>query len=691
LARLADYLPSIDDESLYGNTPSRQRNRNMQGKTSTPIMSTPIKRDLVPKSTTITSTRKRRVLRGQDPMADNPLFQPWSAQDTNGIQARSQTAMRESPAKLGLVTEFEQDSPPATTRATRVKAHGLNLLALGDEHCSELLALTSLPPSAGMRRMNGGIDSGSSKTRASNNYPDQAISQILSSSSDKHCFDEILLQRSVEKGHSSKTSVTSLVAGDLSNDSDLYTHDAGSLLSLSSESTFRTPLPDLYKSTYTSSDKDHSSMSIYSQEATQNGFNGPLKPLDRNISSPNKTFTKLDHKSAPTGNWPIGGSTPSYHDDEDILNLFEKMSINSRENFTRGSSDHLHNNSDASKPPNSPPKTMTQPSNKHSTPLKPHQTGVDFFRGQAMVDDQKHEGSHRKQNKSALSSELPREDKKKAQKKAFETVRQALAEDFLSELDLRVTDGQIAKLCDSTDGVKIVWTKSLQTTAGRANWRRETVRTEQADGSVAAETHKHHASIELADKVIDDENRLLNVLAHEFCHLTTFMISGVKTNPHGKEFKAWASKCSQIFGYRGVNVTTKHSYDIDFKYRWECTQCGMEYKRHSKSINTEHHRCGTCKGELNQTKPAPRANTKNSGGTSGQSEYQLFVKEQMKLVKQTNPGVSQRDVMGIVAGKWADLKIKRAQAPKQEDTILSIETDEAETTIKSLVDLTLRD
>ena len=35
------------------------------------------------------------------------------------------------------------------------------------------------------------------------------------------------------------------------------------------------------------------------------------------------------------------------------------------------------------------------------------------------------------------------------------------------------------------------------------------------------------------------QERLLNVVAHEYCHLANFMISGIKDNPHGKEFKAW--------------------------------------------------------------------------------------------------------------------------------------------------------
>merc|ERR1712000_117810 len=99
------------------------------------------------------------------------------------------------------------------------------------------------------------------------------------------------------------------------------------------------------------------------------------------------------------------------------------------------------------------------------------------------------------------------------------------------------------------------------------------------------------------------------------------MITGMTSNPHGKEFKVWASKCSQAFAARGVNVTTKHSYEIDFKYVWECTACGIEVKRHSKSVDPKKHRCGSCKSTLKQTKRTPR-------GSGKPSEYQLFVKEQ---------------------------------------------------------------
>jgi len=114
----------------------------------------------------------------------------------------------------------------------------------------------------------------------------------------------------------------------------------------------------------------------------------------------------------------------------------------------------------------------------------------------------------------------------------------------------------------------------------------------------------------------------------------------------GKEFKEWAAKVSRAFSYRGIKVTTKHSYDIDFKYIWECNECGCEFKRHSKSIDPSRHRCGSCKeGKLQQTKPRPRA-----GATSA---YQDFVKEQVAIVRREYPASPQKDILKIIAGRWS--------------------------------------
>jgi germ cell nuclear acidic protein len=322
-------------------------------------------------------------------------------------------------------------------------------------------------------------------------------------------------------------------------------------------------------------------------------------------------------------------------------------------------------------------KGLVSPKKLPRIPSTPHHPSSDLFWSREFVDDWNDEHSPKKQlfpdatkNKSPAK---PLTSPKKAAagvaaakrdaKKAFEQTKHSIAQRFLLELDTEITQGRLSELAESTGGIKINWSNKLNTTAGRANWKRETIRTKNADGTEASVRHRHHASIELAEKVIDDEHRLLNVVAHEFCHLANFMVSGVTGNPHGKEFKSWAARCSLAFGSRGIEVTTKHSYDIDFKYVWECSACAMEYKRHSKSINPERHRCGGCKGVLKQTKPTPRAGA-GAGGKSNPSEYQKFMKEQMKLLKAEDPSSPQKDIMRRVADRWAAQGKKAAPAAK---------------------------
>lgn len=334
-------------------------------------------------------------------------------------------------------------------------------------------------------------------------------------------------------------------------------------------------------------------------------------------------------------------------------------------------------------PPASPQKRtgLISPKKFPRIPQTPHRPSTDTFWSQHIVNQWNDEfftrDFHKAQtivieddksrdylpSKSSRNSPKKRSGVKLGTKKAFEQRKQEIAECFLVELDKTITTGKISEMAASTGGVSIIWNKKLNTTAGRANWRREALKpATQAAGGNPNERYKHYASIELAEKVIDDEVRLLNVIAHEFCHLANFMVSGVKNNPHGKEFKAWAEKCTLLFGHRGIEVSTKHSYVIDYKYAWECTNCGTKFERHSRSIDPARHQCSLCKSKLIQTKPVPRADgTKN--------EYQIFVKENMKRIKQENPGSPQKDIMGMVGKQYREFKASKvagadAETPK---------------------------
>lgn len=197
----------------------------------------------------------------------------------------------------------------------------------------------------------------------------------------------------------------------------------------------------------------------------------------------------------------------------------------------------------------------------------------------------------------------------RAKREAFNLKKQSLARDFFETLDNAVTGGKVQELSKDTGGLKIVWSKTLSTTAGRCLWRSQI--TKLGSEPKTSRELLHHATIELAEKIIDCEDRLLRTFAHEYCHLTNYMISNVHDQPHGSSFQQWARKCEEamkdhpLYGGKVV-ITTKHSYNIDFKYVWKCMNCSVEYGRHSKSIKPETARCGPCGGKLEQIKPPPR-------------------------------------------------------------------------------------
>ncbi|KAI4260520.1 MAG: hypothetical protein LQ352_000216 [Teloschistes flavicans] len=314
-------------------------------------------------------------------------------------------------------------------------------------------------------------------------------------------------------------------------------------------------------------------------------------------------------------------------------------------------------------PSRSPSKSkLVSPTKRARIPPSPHRPSIDAFWSQEVVNNWNDQHSPKKTPKSSYGRKIftqneddpaylspcegrkspskspVKPDKQDAEKrKAFNEKKHQVAALFLDELDRTIMDGQIAKLAESTGGVHLVWSKKLQSTAGRANWRREAVRSKDADGAISSTRYRHHASIELAEKVIDDEDRLINVIAHEYCHLLNFMVSNVKDNPHGKEFKTWARKCSTAFAHRGVNVTTKHTYEISY----------------NKSVDPTRHSCGKCKGKLLQIKPIPR------GEGKGISEYQQFVKEHFAKVKKEKPKMSMGEVMAVLGREFREKKEKQ--------------------------------
>lgn len=85
--------------------------------------------------------------------------------------------------------------------------------------------------------------------------------------------------------------------------------------------------------------------------------------------------------------------------------------------------------------------------------------------------------------------------------------RDALCRELIVELDERVFEKALP------DDLELIWSKRLNTTAGRARWKRI-----RLSSSVTGEAEwRHDAKVELSTKVLDSEEKLRNTLAHELC------------------------------------------------------------------------------------------------------------------------------------------------------------------------------
>lgn len=154
--------------------------------------------------------------------------------------------------------------------------------------------------------------------------------------------------------------------------------------------------------------------------------------------------------------------------------------------------------------------------------------------------------------------------------------RQGCVREVFPEFNRIAFDGALP------DDLQIAWSNTLRKTAGLTYTRRV--------GSART------ARVELSSKVCDTCNRTAATLLHELCHVAAWLVDGVHKPPHGRVFKMWAARVSRF--YPQFEVTTTHSYSIRYKYTYECMSCKTAYGRHSKSIDVDAQRCGSCEGIL---------------------------------------------------------------------------------------------
>lgn len=97
--------------------------------------------------------------------------------------------------------------------------------------------------------------------------------------------------------------------------------------------------------------------------------------------------------------------------------------------------------------------------------------------------------------------------------------------------------------------------------------------------------------------MIDEEFRLKSTLLHEMCHAAAWIIDDTSKPAHGTVFKKWAKRG---MAKTDVVVTTRHSYEISYKFAWACVNsfCGAVIKRQSRSVDPSKQVCAACKGKL---------------------------------------------------------------------------------------------
>ncbi|XP_023257874.1 acidic repeat-containing protein-like isoform X1 [Seriola lalandi dorsalis] len=178
--------------------------------------------------------------------------------------------------------------------------------------------------------------------------------------------------------------------------------------------------------------------------------------------------------------------------------------------------------------------------------------------------------------------------------------------------------------------MSVTWNKKMRKTAGFCISGQE-----RGGGS-------RYARIELSEKVCDSADRLRDTLIHEMCHAATWLIHGVRDG-HGSIWKFYARKSTVVHPELPM-VSRCHSYDIKYKFQYQCSRCQNTIGRHSKSLDTQRFMCALCKGQLVLLTPSkPRAPT----------PFANFVKENYGTVRQELAGQRHADVMRKLSADFA--------------------------------------
>ncbi|XP_026135259.1 acidic repeat-containing protein [Carassius auratus] len=178
--------------------------------------------------------------------------------------------------------------------------------------------------------------------------------------------------------------------------------------------------------------------------------------------------------------------------------------------------------------------------------------------------------------------------------------------------------------------MSVTWNKKMRKTAGYCISGQE-----RGSG-------ERYARIELSVKVCDSADRLRDTLVHEMCHAATWLINGVRDG-HGPFWRLYARKA--MLAHPELPMVSRcHSYDINYKFNYQCNRCKNTIGRHSKSLDTSKFVCALCTGQLVLMTPSkPRAPT----------AFASFVKDNYSSARRDLAGQSHAEVMRKLSADFA--------------------------------------
>ncbi|KAL7067482.1 hypothetical protein ACR3K2_20480 [Cryptosporidium serpentis] len=216
--------------------------------------------------------------------------------------------------------------------------------------------------------------------------------------------------------------------------------------------------------------------------------------------------------------------------------------------------------------------------------------------------------------------------------------------------------------------IPIKWTGKLHKTAAQTCF-------------ITESNGKKKVLIQLSKYVLDNEYRLKKTLLHECCHVAQFIIDKCTNPPHGQIFMKWGKIATQEFP--DLKVEIYHSYDIVYKFRYQCLRCLQIFGRQTKVQNKYQIVCSLCngnvvfigKGIINNIKRTKYQNSQNSILLNKSSNnYQNIIITPIKAKKSSEiSGYSTNPYAKFVKEKFQEIRTKikeNKQTPRRAPSLL---------------------